>query len=264
LQLLDNDKVIEGDELLKKYITKYYKGLFGSPLENNFSLDESIRDDIPQVMEGENEKLTKPFCEEEVKKAIFDMKHNKAPGPDGFPVEFYQVFWDLIKSDLLAMFDDFHKGELPLYSLNFGNIVLLPKCKEAAKIQQYRPICLLNVSFKIFTKVATNRLLEVAHKVINPTQMTFLPGRNIMEGVVILHETIHEMHRKNQSGAILKIDFEKAYDKVKWAFVRQTLWMKGFSQTWCKWVEAFTQNGHVGNKINDQVGENFVIKKGLH
>jgi hypothetical protein len=72
------------------------------------------------------------------------------------------------------MFDDFHKGELPLYSLNFGNIVLLPKCKEAAKIQQYRPICLLNISFKIFTKVATNRLLEVAHKVINPMQTTFL------------------------------------------------------------------------------------------
>jgi hypothetical protein len=40
--------------------------------------------------------------------------------------------------------------------------------------------------------------------------------------------------------------------------------MKGFSQIWCKWVEAFTQNGHVGIKINDQVGENFVTKKGLH
>jgi hypothetical protein len=74
-----------------------------------------------------------------------------------------------------------------------------------------------------FPKVATNKLLEVAHKVINPTQMAFLLGRNIMEGVVILHETIHEMHRKNQSGVILKIDFEKAYDKVKWAFVRQML-----------------------------------------
>jgi hypothetical protein len=122
---------------------------------------------------------------------------------------------------------------------------------------------LLNVSFKIFTKVATNRLLEVAHKVINPTQTTFLPGQNIMEGVVILHETIHEMHQKNQSGVILKIDFEKAYDKVKWAFVRQTLQMKGFSQTWCKWVEAFTQNGHMGIKINNQVGENFVTKKGI-
>ena len=106
--------------------------------------------------------LTESFTEEEVKKAIFQMEHNKAPGPDGFPAEFYQVFWEVIKNDLLALFIDFHNGSLPLYSLNFGTIILLPKCREAVKIQQYRPICLLNVSFKIFTKVATNRLTSVA------------------------------------------------------------------------------------------------------
>jgi hypothetical protein len=61
----------------------------------------------------------------------------------------------------------------------------------------------------------------------------------------------------------LKIDFKKAYDKVKWSFVKQTLLMKGFSPTWCKWIDAFTQNGHVGIKINDQIGENFMTKKGL-
>jgi hypothetical protein len=43
-----------------------------------------------------------------------------------------------------------------------------------------------------------------------------------MEGLVILHETMHEMHRKNESGIILKINFEKAYDKVKWSFIKQT------------------------------------------
>jgi hypothetical protein len=60
------------------------------------------------------------------------------------------------------------------------------------------PSVCLNVSIKIFTKVATNRLMSVAQKVINPTQMAFLPRRNIMEGVVILHETVHELHRKNK------------------------------------------------------------------
>ena len=114
--------------------------------------------------------------------AIFQMEHNKAPRPDGFSAEFYHAFWDTIKGDLMAMLSEFHKGELPLYSLNFGTIILLPKCKEAIKIQQYRPICLLNVSFKIFTKVATNRISVVAQKVISPTQTTFLPSRNIMEG----------------------------------------------------------------------------------
>jgi hypothetical protein len=115
----------------------------------------------------------------------------------------------------MALFTDFHQGSLPLNSLNFGSIILLPKQTYAKVIQQYRSICLLNVSFKIFTKVTTNRLSTVAYKIIKPTQTAFLSGRNIMEGVVILRETIHELHSKKQDGVIFKIDFEKAYDKVK-------------------------------------------------
>jgi hypothetical protein len=73
------------------------------------------------------------------------MKHNKASGCDGFPAKFYQVFWSLIKDDLMAMFRDFHAGNLPLFCLNFGIITLLPMEKEVKKIQQYRPICMLNI-----------------------------------------------------------------------------------------------------------------------
>ena len=163
----------------------------------------------------------------------------------------------------MAMFMEFHKGTLPLNRLNFGTIILLPKKKDTKVIQQYRPICLLNVSFKIFTKVATNRLSIVAQKIIRPTQTAFLPGRNIMEGAVILHETIHELHLKKQDGIIFKIDFEKAYDKVKWSFLQQTLRMKGFSQKWCSWVKQFTQGGNVNIKVNDQLGSYFQTKKGL-
>jgi len=55
-------------------------------------LDETQTDDIPQVSDLENEYLTAAFSQEEVRTAIFQMEHNKAPGPDGFPPEFYQVF----------------------------------------------------------------------------------------------------------------------------------------------------------------------------
>jgi hypothetical protein len=141
----------------------------GKPERNNFSMVETFKDDIPQITSGENEALVAEFSEKEVRDAIFQMKHNKAPGPDGFPAEFYQVFWSLIKDDLMAMFQDFHSGNLPLFCLNFGTITLLPKEKEAKKIQQYRPICMLNVSFKIFTKVIANRLSLVERKVIGPS-----------------------------------------------------------------------------------------------
>jgi hypothetical protein len=86
---------------------------------------------------------------------------------------------------------------------------------------------------KNFTKVTVNRLSRIATKLINPFQTAFIPGRNIMDGVVILHETIHDIHRKKMSGVILKLDFEKAYDKVNWNFLQQILRMKGFSEKWC-------------------------------
>jgi hypothetical protein len=54
----------------------------------------------------------------------------------------------------------------------------------------------------------------------------------------VLHETIHELHRKKMSEVIFKIDFEKTYDKIKWTFVQQTLRLKGFSSTWCTWINS--------------------------
>jgi hypothetical protein len=111
----------------------------------------------------------------------------------------------------MALFKDFYEDKLPLFSLNFEIIMLLPTQKEASHIKQFHPICLLNVSFKIFTKVMVNRMTRIATKLVNPSQMAFIPGRSIMEGVVMLHETIHEIHRKKMRGVILKLDFEKAY-----------------------------------------------------
>jgi hypothetical protein len=57
-------------------------------------------------------------------------------------------------------------------------------------------MCLLNVSFNFFTKVVVNKVTGIAENLISPSQTAFMPDRNIMEGVVMLHETIHEMHRK--------------------------------------------------------------------
>lgn len=91
----------------------------------------------------------------------------------------------------------------------------------------------------------TNRVDLIAAKVIRPSQTAFIPGRFIMEGVVILHETIHEMHRKKKNGVILKLDFEKVYDKVKWPFVQQVLRMKGLSDLWCSWIQKIMSKGSV-------------------
>jgi hypothetical protein len=79
-------------------------------------------------------------------------------------------------------------------------ITLVPKGKDADIIQKYRPIYLLNVSFKIITKVLVNRPIQVIWKIIlNPT---FIKGRYIMEGVNVLHEVLNDIHRKKNLGPL--------------------------------------------------------------
>jgi hypothetical protein len=112
------------------------KKLFEVPEQTEFTLMEDQIHDIPRVSDEENEILIADFAENEVSEAAFQMEHNKAPGSDDFPAEFCQVFW-VIKDDLLAMFHDFHKDSLDLFSLNFGVITLIPKIENATKIQQY-------------------------------------------------------------------------------------------------------------------------------
>jgi hypothetical protein len=151
-QLEQDEGTIVGEDNLKNYITEYYKKLFGEPTPNNFTLDGSLISDIPQLSNEENSLLTADFSVKEVFEAISQMELNKAAGPDGFPAEFYQTFWEVIKDDLMAMFVQFQQGTLPLYKLNFGVITLLPKKENVVQIQQYSPICLLNVSLKFSQK----------------------------------------------------------------------------------------------------------------
>jgi hypothetical protein len=87
--LEQDEGVIEGEKPIKSYIIKYYKNLFGSSEDGRLSLNESLVEDIPQVTDTETEMLVAEFSEKEIREAIFQMKHNKAPGPDVFPAEFY-------------------------------------------------------------------------------------------------------------------------------------------------------------------------------
>jgi hypothetical protein len=90
-------------------------------------MDDSRIDDIPQVSPQENAILTYPYSEDEIRKVVFQMEHNKAPVPDGFPANFYQSFWDIIKADLLELFTELHKGQLELFRINFSEIILFAK-----------------------------------------------------------------------------------------------------------------------------------------
>jgi hypothetical protein len=104
------------------------------------------------------EELEKPFSMEEIKVAVFSCYPEGSPGPDGLPFLFYQKYWDVVKHDIFDMFQDFHGGRLDLFKLNFVMLTLIPKVEDAMDMRNYRPISLLNCSFKIFSKLITLRL----------------------------------------------------------------------------------------------------------
>ena len=119
-QLEQDEGTIVGEANLKLFITEYYKKLFVAPEPNFFSFVEDQVNDIPQLSDQEKGILTANFSEKEIFEAVAQMKHNKAPGPDGFPAEFYQKFWEVLKSDLMAMFVQLQSGDLPFFSLILG------------------------------------------------------------------------------------------------------------------------------------------------
>lgn len=112
------------------------------------------------------------------------MKNNTTPGPDWFSVELFKSFWPLIRGDIKEMLDNLHAGHLELWRLNYGVIILLPKVKPATNIKQFRPICLLNVIYKIISNTLTLRLTSIVSNVISPFQTIFIPSRNILEVIL--------------------------------------------------------------------------------
>lgn len=199
LSFNQEEGVITGDQQLLSYATKFYISLFGPSDSLNITLSEPmdcVLDSSDQQM------LDAEFTLQEIKHAVFSMRRNRAPGPDGFPIEFYQKFWPLSCKDLLKLFQAFDQGALDLSRFNYGTITLLPKGVGADKIQMYRPICLSDTIFKIFTKVVNNKTMVVGDKGVDPVQSAFIKGRFILDDVVLLHETLYDIH-KNKSSAVL-------------------------------------------------------------
>jgi hypothetical protein len=198
--LQGEDGLVEGDENLVSLETKYYKELFGPSTCFNIPLNRDLWGEEEKVSVNENDSLCKPFSEIEVKYALSQMEHNKVVGPDKIHVEFYQACWDIIKSDIMEFFNDLYKGKLDVSKINYGVITLLPKVVDADKIHQFRPICLLNFLYKWITKVLTIRLTPIAGRLICAERSAFIKGRNIMNGVMVLHEVMHETKRRKETG----------------------------------------------------------------
>lgn len=125
------------------------------------------------------------------------------------------------------------------------------------------PISFLNCSFKIVLKVPTNTLVVILQRLIASKQFVFLKGRFILDSVVTAHEVLHYVHSSLEQGLVLKLDYEKAFDKVNLDFLVELLEIRCFGSKWSKLIHQITHGVSVGVKINNVESDFFITDKGL-
>ncbi|RVX15688.1 Transposon TX1 uncharacterized 149 kDa protein [Vitis vinifera] len=158
---------------------------------------------------------------------------------------------------------EFHRSGVINQSTNASFIVLLPKKSTTKKISDFRPISLITSLYKIIAKVLSGRLRGVLHETIHSTQGAFVQGRQIMDAVLIANEIVDERRRSGEEGVVFKIDFEKAYDHVRWDFLDQVLEKKGFSPKWRKWMNGCLSSVSYAVLVNGSAKEERNMLEGF-
>lgn len=160
--------------------------------------------------------LSKNISLDEIEVAIKALKDDKAPSLDGLPIEFYKANISWISKDMHDLYiEAIFLGSLGL-EINSGIIKLLPKYGDKALIKNWRPITLLDVSYKILAKILALRLVHILPKFVSATQTSFIKGRYILENLITSWEAMEWAKCSHQTSTMLLLNFEKAYDRVEW------------------------------------------------
>lgn len=178
------------------------------------------------------------LSQEKIYRALLSMGTDKAPGPDGFPTAFFKAPWDTIHSDFLNMITDFFTRTKMPHLINNTNLVLIPKKENPSTINDYRPIALCNVTYKCISKILALRHQNALPSIISVTQTAFVKGRSITENTSVAREIVHSMSRwKGAQGfMIIKLDMEKAFDKMNWEFIKEALQFHGMEDPLLSWI----------------------------
>ncbi|GJS50270.1 RNA-directed DNA polymerase, eukaryota, reverse transcriptase zinc-binding domain protein, partial [Tanacetum coccineum] len=209
----------------------------GGGVEKNVHRRLEILRNIQELEKTEAVDLESAVSKEEIKRAVWDCGIDKSLGPDGFTFGFYRRYWNLIEGDVVnAVTWFFHHGRIP----NGGNssfITLIPKIPKCYLVKDFRPISLIGSVYKIVAKILANRL------------------------VMVLGDLWCKKKRKQSM--IFKVDFEKAYDSVRWDFIDTILKKFRFGDKWCNWIGSCLQSSRGSVLVNGSPTSEFQFFKGL-
>ncbi|XP_026443572.1 uncharacterized protein LOC113343651 [Papaver somniferum] len=261
LKISSNSTLVLQDEI-KYYIVNHYKEKF-----NGGAVDID-----PKLFDISHDRISTSECSfmdaipslEEIKRAVFDLGADSAPGPDGFSGSFYRHCWNIIADDLLGAIKNCWLMRKIPNGINSSFIVLIPKNSRSDAIKDFRPIGLSNFFFKIITKILATRLGTVLNRLISEEQVAFMKGRNIHENIALASELINEISAPRNFGNVgLKLDIAQAFDTVSWDFIAEVFRQYGFSETWCSWIHSILRSARISVLINGSHEGFFSITIGL-
>ncbi|GAU35431.1 hypothetical protein TSUD_375210 [Trifolium subterraneum] len=251
---------IQGVDNIKSEVKNYFSRNFTEEWHNR-PFVHGINFNV--LLAEDNDLLLQPFTEEEVREVIWSCDGNKSPGPDEYNFNFLKECWTTLKLDVMDFLNEFHHGVSLPKAITASFLTLIPKKDHPQQLSEYRPICLISVLYKISSKLLADRMKKIMGKLISTCQSVFIPGRQILDGIVVLNEIIDLAKRRKDSCLFFKVDFERPYDTISWNYLENMMVKMGFAEKWMRWMKACIFNSSMSVLINGSPTEDFTVGKGL-
>ena len=241
----------------------YYKDLFKAEVIDDNLADEFLSG-LPQLTPDDNQFLIGPIKKEEIWKSLTMMDNNKSPGPDGLTKEFYVAFFDTLGDSLVKLYNLIFESNTLSDSQKISYITLLCKDPQNSNLMKnWRPISLLNLDYKILSKIITSRLSHVMSKIIHMDQTCGVKGRSIFDNGHLIRNICDYIEQKDLPCAFISLDQEKAFDSVNYKFLEKTLVSFGFHPDFIKWVFIFYNDINSSVIVNNFISNPFPILRGV-
>ena len=227
--LKDTDgDIIDNPNSINKEIEKYYRKLFTK--KHKEQNPEYLSDiETPKVLQIEQNQLNAPISKTEMYIAAKQLKKDKCPGNDGFPIEWYTTFWPQLATPLHAAYvQNTTKGHMHgTASQSIISLMNKPN-RDLQQIKNWRPLSLLNCDYKIYAKVIANRLQCVLPSLISEDQTGFMKNRDISQNIIILNTIIEHCNKEKIPAMLTAYDFRQAFDTCDWTAIESILYAFGF------------------------------------